>query len=414
MSTVNLVAAPSTTSATAAPSYNYAMGYLKAGIVALVVAHHAVLAYHPSAPPIPASLLSQPRVWQAFPVVDSHRALWAAIFATVNDIFFMALMFFVSGLFVWNSLKRKGAGAYLRDRSLRLGLPFIVVAATIAPLSYYPTYLQIAGHGSFGDFLHDWLSLGRWSAGPVWFTWVLLVFDCAVVLLNRLAPGWGEALGRLTQNAKDHPQRFAVQLIAVTTAIYFPVALVAGPFDWAGLGPFWFQTSRILLYFAYFLAGVGVGAWGLERSLTASDGQLQRHWRIWIRWAVLAFLVYAMALQAAVTHSIPHNWREGLQSWTWLATLALFATSCAASSFALLAIFTRFVNTRVSLLESLNRNSYGIFLVHFVFVSWLGYGMLGFALPAIVKFLVVFAGSLALSWGITICLRRIPGMKRIV
>jgi len=414
MSTVNLVATPSASSEISAPSYNYAMGYLKAVIVALVVAHHAALAYHPAAQPIPASLLLQPRIWQTYPIVDSHRAVWAAAFATFNDVFMMALMFLVSGMFVWNSLKRKGGGAYLRDRALRLGLPFIAVAVTIAPMSYYPTYLQIAGHGSFGDFVRDWVALGRWSAGPVWFTWVLLVFDCAVTWMYRLAPGWGDTIGRLTQSASDHPQRFAGQLIAVTAAVYFPVALVAGPFNWAAWGPFWFQTSRILLYFVYFLTGIGVGAWGLQRGLTASGGQLARHWRIWIRWAVLAFVAFAMALQAAVSHTIPHNWQEGMRSWSWLAALALFAVSCAASCFAFLAIFIRFANKRQPLLESLSRNSYGIFLVHFVFVSWLGYWMLGFALPAIVKFGFVFAGALALSWGTTICLRRIPGVAKVV
>ena len=32
------------------------------------------------------------------PVFDSHHAAWAGVLATINDMFFMALMFFVSGL----------------------------------------------------------------------------------------------------------------------------------------------------------------------------------------------------------------------------------------------------------------------------------------------------------------------------
>lgn len=70
------------------------LSYLKAFVIVLVVAHHASLAYHPAAPPIPTSLLDQPRVWQTYPIVDSHHATWAAVFATFNDVFFMALMFF--------------------------------------------------------------------------------------------------------------------------------------------------------------------------------------------------------------------------------------------------------------------------------------------------------------------------------
>jgi len=126
--------------------YNYALGYLRAFIVMLVVAHHSVLAYYPYAPPPPASLVAQPRWWQAFPVVDAHKWSESSLFLFFNDVFFMSLMFFLSGLFVWHGLARKGSGSFVRDRLLRLGLPFLVAAAILAPLAYYPTYLQIADH----------------------------------------------------------------------------------------------------------------------------------------------------------------------------------------------------------------------------------------------------------------------------
>ena len=152
MSPVDIASVKPQASHAPATSHNYAVGYLKTAIVALVVAHHAVLAYHPSAPPPPISLLTEPRTWQAFPIIDSHRAVWAAVFATFNDIFFMALMFFLSGLFVWNSLTRKGASRYLRDRLLRLGLPFIPAAIVLAPLAYYPNLSADARACGFRGF----------------------------------------------------------------------------------------------------------------------------------------------------------------------------------------------------------------------------------------------------------------------
>jgi hypothetical protein len=91
-----------------ARSYNLPIGYLRAFITLLVLAHHAVLAYHPFAPPVPASLVTQPRWWQAFPAVDSQRWSGFALFVGFNDVFFMSLMFFLSGLFLWRSLDRKG------------------------------------------------------------------------------------------------------------------------------------------------------------------------------------------------------------------------------------------------------------------------------------------------------------------
>jgi peptidoglycan/LPS O-acetylase OafA/YrhL len=103
------------------PRYNASIGYLRAFLTLLVVAHHAALAYHPFAPPPPASLIDQTRIWTAFPVVDPERWSGFAWLVGFNDMFFMALMFFISGLFVWTSLERKGAArSFLGDRALRL------------------------------------------------------------------------------------------------------------------------------------------------------------------------------------------------------------------------------------------------------------------------------------------------------
>ena len=89
-------------------------------------------------------------------MVDVQRWTGFSLFAGFNDIFFMSLMFFLSGLFVWHSLQRKGAGKFVRDRLLRLGVPFVLAAALIAPLAYYPTYLQMATHGDFAGFWRQW------------------------------------------------------------------------------------------------------------------------------------------------------------------------------------------------------------------------------------------------------------------
>ncbi|MGA2219388.1 MAG: acyltransferase [Terracidiphilus sp.] len=119
---------------------NPSLSYLRAFVTLLVVAHHSVLAYHPFAPPIPHDLTAQPAWWQAFPVVDPSRWEGFSFLVGSNDIFFMSLMFFLSGLFVWPSLKRRGAPAFLKHRLLRLGLPFAVSIAVLAPLAYYATY----------------------------------------------------------------------------------------------------------------------------------------------------------------------------------------------------------------------------------------------------------------------------------
>ena len=116
------------------------LSYLRAFVTLLVVAHHSGLAYTMFKMPRMPSFTTLPILWTAYPVIDKGGWPGFDLFVGWNDIFFMALMFFLSGLFVWPSLRQRGAGAFLLRHFIRLGLPFIVAAGVVAPLAYYPAY----------------------------------------------------------------------------------------------------------------------------------------------------------------------------------------------------------------------------------------------------------------------------------
>ncbi len=407
MSATTAVFAPAIPERTPTAPRNVAINYLRAFITLLVLAHHAVLAYHPFAPPPGVALNGPARWWQAFPVVDSQRWTGFALLASFNDIFFMALMFFLSGLFVWKSLQRKGSGRFVRDRLLRLGLPFLLAAAVVAPLAYYPAYLQTGAGGGIAGFWQQWRSLGNWPAGPAWFVWVLLVFDVIAAALLLVAPRWGDALGRLSAGTGRRPIVFFGLLVAASAAAYIPMAFLFTAFAWSGFGPFAFQTSRLLFYLVYFLMGAGVGAYGFDSVLLATDGKLPRRWPIWAPSSLVAFALTTTIGLAAMTAHI------GSRAWE-IAGDATFVLSCAASSFAFLALFLRFANTRRNLFDSLSDNAYGMYLIHYAFVSWLQYALLRASLPAIAKGSIVFAGAVLLSWGTTAALRCIPGVAQVI
>lgn len=383
------------------------VGHLRAFITVLVLAHHAVLAYHPFAPQAPASLVAEPRWWQAFPITDSQRWGGFGLLVGFNDVFFMSLMFFLSGLFVWASLERQGSGAFLRQRALRLGLPFVVAAAVLAPLAYYPAYLQTGASG-FAGFWQQWSALGNWPAGPAWFIWVLLAFDAAAAGLYLLWPRWGHVLGRVTSGARRRPALFFGLLAAVSAAAYLPMALAFNPFAWASFGPFFFQTSRLLHYAVYFLAGAAVGAYGLQQGLLAPDGRLARRWPLWLTASLVAFsgIVVIMILVSAAGQAVPRSLE--------ITGDLVFALSCAASSFAALAFFVRFARKGHPILDSLRRNAYGMYLLHYAFVSWLQYFFLKAPLSGLTKGSLVFLGTVLLSWAATAALRRLPAVARVI
>ena len=79
-----------------------AIDYLRTFVIVLVLIHHSILAYVNFGHFDPVHYL-----WSTAPIIDSHRWPWFDLIVLFNDIFFMSLMFFLSGLFVWPSLIRK-------------------------------------------------------------------------------------------------------------------------------------------------------------------------------------------------------------------------------------------------------------------------------------------------------------------
>jgi peptidoglycan/LPS O-acetylase OafA/YrhL len=176
---------------------------------------------------------------------------------------------------------------------------------------------------------------------------------------------------------------------------------------WSALGPFAFQTSRIVHYLVYFLTGVGVGAFGLDRGLLAPDGKLARRWLLWGAGGLLFFGISAGITLAAYASGAP---TPALST----AMDAGFVLSCAASCFAFLAVFLRFAQSRSQVCDSLAANSYAIYLLHYAIVSWLQYALVPLAIPGVAKWLIVFPGALALSWAAAATIRRVPAVARTI
>ena len=385
---------------------NVPLGYLRTFLTLLVVAHHAVLAYHPYAPPPAPSLTTPPMLWQAFPIVDAHRAPGFDLLVGFNDTFFMSLMFLISGLFAWPSLTRKGAGSFTRDRLLRLGLPFLLCAGVLAPLAYYPSYLQ---SGARDGFWHEWLNIGgkwggKWPAGPAWFLWVLLAFGCVAAAMYKLAPGWGDALGRITGHLSARPIAYFGALLGVSALVYLPMAAAFDPMNWVSFGPFVVQISRLLHYAVYFFAGAGLGAFGVGRGLLAADGKLARRWPLWIAASLGAFIV-AIIMFLVIISTLAKGGPTPLLSAFGNFT---FALSCACSSLACIAVFVRFARKGNRIGDSLGANAYGIYLYHYVCVTWLQLALLNANLPGFVKGVLVFTGATLISWAVSAATRALP------
>jgi hypothetical protein len=371
---------------------NFTLSNLRAYTILMVVAFHSSIAYVAWTPAGPQRFDAPPYPWLGTPIVDGERWFGFDLFCAFQYVYLMHLMFFLSGLFVWPSLVRKGGTAFLRDRVLRLGVPFLLVVLLLMPVAHYPVYRVTAVDPSWSAFWTQWLALPFWPCGPTWFLSFLLVLDIAAAAFYWLAPGTGERLGRVSAQGGARPGRLFVVLVMASALAYVPVAGVYKPWDWVQFGLFAFQPSFALQYVVYFFAGLAIGAQGLERGLFATQGALAQHWVRWLVGVPAGFLLWIIPTALVVTASGPAP--AGLQTIADLGFVLSSATAC----FGLAAVFSRFGARPWPVFDRLSENAYGIYLVHYLFVIWLQYTLLAVPFFAIAKAVIVFTGTLVLSW----------------
>ncbi len=360
-----------------------AMDALRSFAVILVVFIHAALAYTSFSTYNPLDYTNSVAA-----VVDPHR--WPVLdwpFGLVY-LFVMPLLFLISGLFVFPALDRKGSGGFFLSRLRRLGVPFVVSAFLLSPLAFWPSYL-LGQHTSPTPYWIRFFTVDGWLIGAPWFLWVLLAFDGIVALVHRIAPG---ILGKLRREPT------ALVIVLVTILAFVPVSLFVAHDAWiTRIGPFDVQPGKLLLFFAYFCLGMALGSGQKWRS-----AGWPKHWGYWLLGGIGAFFVYSFVGGATAGLAIQ------------IVNRAAFAVSCAGLCLGLLGAFRRFVRQRRALLDSLNENAFGIYLFHYAIVHWLQYILIPLAWPAWLKFCVVFAGGLLMSWGVSYALRRIPVIRRFL
>ena len=391
--------AASSGSCAAALSRDVALDYLKLALVLLMVAHHSCLAY------VTFTHSSAARRLAPVPVVDAASWRLFDYAQHFNDVFFMSLMFFVSGLFVWPSLRRSGVLPFIRARLLRLGAPFAIGVVVLMPLAYYASPQMV---GSSADYSAYWRAfvVRYWPSGPLWFIWLLLFFD---ILAAGLFLIWPRNIARVPSAwTRRHALVAAAAMCGVCAIVYLP-GFVAFGRAWITLlqPPFYFQPSRFSLYLAWFAAGAWLGNGSLERGLLARDGALARNWPWW----VLACLVAYGALTL-----FPEEFMAGGAATPppGLVMPLLWVVSNVATCFAFLAVFRAVVRTRRPWIDSLSRSAYVIYLVHYVYVLWLQRMLLAADAGAAVKFLLVFVLAVLFSWLTAQVLLAVPWLRTVL
>ncbi len=143
----------------------------------------------------------------------------------------MGFFLLIAAYFVPGSYDRKGAGQFLKDRLIRLGIPLLVYSWIISPLTWMViTYVTQGYLLPLGDYFPGAKFEGFIGAGPLWFVEVLLIFTAVYVAWRKIARP--NAPVPPVQIDSRFPSSKAIALFAVLMAAAAFVIRLWLPMDW--------------------------------------------------------------------------------------------------------------------------------------------------------------------------------------
>lgn len=319
--------------------------------------------------------------------------------------FFMGLLFLLAGYYARASLLKKGGWEFSLGRLVRLGLPALFYMAVLQPVIVYwlADIDELQAHMGFGSYLAGYYPSAHFlgGSGPLWFA-VALLFFCLVYagvrgLLPQGDPG----------PARPLTGRLALGLMLLCFAGTFLVRLE------------WPMGSAILnMQLPYFTQYVVFFLWGLAAHkngwLLGLDPALARRCLVAALpgFVVLGFLVWPM-LNAPDTAAAMSVFRGG---WTWQAAFlcAWEAVMGVCLTLGLLGLFRERCNATNPVLGELTGSAFAVYVFHAPLVVVLGQMVAPLQAPVLVKFLVLGALALPVSFGAAWLVRRVPGLRELV
>jgi peptidoglycan/LPS O-acetylase OafA/YrhL len=308
------------------------------------------------------------------------------------DLIVMFTIFFVSGYFIPLSVKKKNTLDFLKSKFKRILWPWLLAVFTLIP-AYKFIYLYSRGlpqeewYSYFHLFQRADSDLWLFSNDPnqnwLWFLPILFTFQLIYLGLSKVKISWP----KLTV-------RTGVILTIVIGVVYGMIISGAGLTGWYHSGFLEFQRERLLPYFMVFL----LGALCQKEKVFEAPKNMKLY--IWAN----VVLTFALGIFTAVALNLFFNLIEPGRNYFFVSDFVdrgVYYLTALLSMFSflyvLIHVFRFNLNKTGPLMNELNRNSYGVYIIHLIVLGGIALVMLPWAMPAMLKFLMLTVLTFVLS-----------------
>jgi glucans biosynthesis protein C len=372
---------------------------LKVLLTVLVIIHHAGQPYGPGG-------------WWYY--AGSARSPWLGILFYINETSFMCLFFFISAYFMPGSYDRKGPGAYLLDRVVRLGVPLAAFALLIQPLQTYVSYTHFRGgtlplttyytqvYLGFGATPANWPGpvWPDFQFGHLWFLEHLLIYALLYTVWRLVWRPRARAGKPADRRPLPPPSSRAIAGLVLGLGAICLVVRLWYPVQWEViLGFIQAQRGRLPQYIAWVVLGTLAyrNDW-----LTTLPKRVGMAW-LWTAGGAIAVAIatqvlgirFGLVLQPVVD-----------AVWENLIGVGLIV--------GLLTIYRERRSTPSRLARALAPNAYGAYIFHVPVVVLLQYGLAAAPFHPLLKFLLVCLVGVPASFLVGAVVRRLPGARSVL
>ena len=317
--------------------------------------------------------------------------------------FFMGMFFFIGAYFTHRSFQKKGFLRFIKERSIRLGIPLFLtyylinVATTMMVLPVKDP--QNAGI-SFGEL---WLSGVAFGVGVMWFVLALIYFTVLYLIACLIFPKL-----RINHN-KPLPEIKSVYIIVIAILLgilTFLVRIIYPLFE--GVRAFPFVLGHFPQYIFLFILGIAAAKYKTDNFVSYKQA---KKW-MWFSLVLILVVFPLLFFIGNVNNNGIKPFIGGLSIQSLLFSVWEQVTGIFIMV-SLLGIFKTKWNIQNSFIKKLSESAYAVYVLHPLVLVGISLLFINWKVMLLLKFLALTPLALLFSFGSGMIVKQIPLLKRI-
>jgi fucose 4-O-acetylase-like acetyltransferase len=312
-------------------------------------------------------------LWGWFWIVDDPDTItWVGIVGIMFDIMVMPTIFFISGYLTPPSMDKHTGWGFVTGKFKRLMVPWLIAVFTLIPI-YKVIFLYSRGFPQ-----ENWISYFHFnnpnSQNWLWFLPLLFFFNLIYFLVEK--------------SGLRLPKISLVWAVVLTFVVSVGFSIVIGSLlgfrSWTLTPILDFENERLLANFCFYILGTIC----YRRNIFA---ELPKNKTLYTVANSVAWLPVTGHIFVRVwPFFVPDFSVTFLYRVIWFVSLHM---SSLVMVYVMVESFWRYLDKTGKAWDELNKNSYGVYIIHVIMIGVFGTILLNVSLPAVVKWLLLILST---------------------